>query len=385
MRFFSNVRSAGLIAVMTVAVLAPSVHGQTPIYKDRTKSPEIRAADLLHRMTLQEKIAQMSVDAPANTRLGIPELTHNNVLHGVVISEAALKRMGLPEGMGPTIFPIPIGLGSTWDPALVEKVASVIADEARSLGFDQDYAPVLGVARDPRFGRTEETYGEDPYLVSRMGVAYVNGIQGVGPKRFDSHHLLATGKHFAGYQASAGGLNGNYVNTSKRSFYETFFPPSEAAVKQAGISSIMPAHSDIDGIPAHMSKWLLSDILRKDWGFKGFVVSDNIDIYRLYSMQHIAHNPAEAAILALKAGVDMELNNSPKNTSDSTFSTTLASSIQNGWIKESYVDQAVKRILIAKFELGLFDNPPQQDPRMCWERRRIESLNCVRPRKRLCC
>ncbi len=312
-------------------------------------------------MTLTEKIAQMSNDAPANVRLGIPEMNHGETLHGVVVTEAFLRNKGLPKGIGPTIFPQAIALGSTWDPELIEEVANAIAAEARSLGITHAYAPVIGVARDPRFGRSEETYGEDPYLVSRMGVAYVNGLQGAGAARFDKHHVMATGKHFAGYQLSAGGVNGSYVDLSRRMMYDMFLPPFEAAVKEAGIGAIMPAHSDIDGIPAHMNKWLLADILRHDWGFKGFVVSDNIDIYRLFSMHHTAHNDAEAAILALKAGVDMELDLT-KGKVHSTYKETLAGSIHRGLISETYVDDAVLRILEAKFKLGLFDHDAEEDP-----------------------
>ncbi len=351
---------SGAAALAVGAV--PAAAAQRALYQDSTKSPEVRARDLLGRMTLAEKIAQMTNDAPANKRLGIPEMKHGEALHGVVTTAAWLKSQGLPEGVGPTIFPQAIGLGSTWDPELLEEVANAIAAEARSLGITHAYAPVLGVARDPRFGRSEETYGEDPYLVSRMGVAYVNGLQGTGTARFDGHHLMATGKHFAGYQASTGGVNGDYADFSKRMMYVMFLPPFEAVVKEAGIGAIMPAHTDIDGIPAHMNQWLLRDILRGDWGFKGVIVSDNIDIYRLFSMHHIARSDAEAAILALKAGVDIELDLS-KTKDHSTYQETLAGSIRRGWIRESYVDDAVLRILEAKFKLGLFDHAAGEDPR----------------------
>ena len=347
-------------AVLAVSAV-PAAAAQRALYKDSTKSPEVRAKDLLGRMTLTEKIAQMTNDAPPNVRLGIPEMRHGEALHGVVATEAWLRSKGLPEGVGPTVFPQAIALGSTWDPELIEEVANAIAAEARSLGITHAYAPVIGVARDPRFGRSEETYGEDPYLVSRMGVAYVNGLQGTGAARFDSRHVMATGKHFAGYQASTGGLNGNYADISRRMMYDMYLPPFEAVVKEAGIGAMMPAHTDIDGIPAHMNTWLLTDILRNDWGFKGFVVSDNIDVYRLFSMHHIARSDAEAAILALKAGVDMELDLS-KGKEHSTYLETLAGSIQRGWISESYVNNAVLRILEAKFKLGLFDHAAGEEP-----------------------
>ena len=350
---------SGAAALAVTAV--PANAALQALYKDKTRSPEVRAKDLLRRMTLAEKIAQMENDAPVNERLGIPKMMHGEALHGVVTTKAFLKSKGLPEEVGPTIFPQAIALGSTWDPQLIEEVANAIAAEARSLGITHAYAPVIGVARDARFGRSEETYGEDPYLVSRMGVAYVNGLQGTGAARFDSQHVMATGKHYAGYQLSTGGVNGNYVDLSRRMMYDIFLPPFEAAVKEAGIGAVMPAHSDIDGIPAHMNKWLLTEILRDDWGFKGFVVSDNIDIYRLYEMHHVARSPAQAAILALKAGVDMELDLT-KGQGYATYKETLVGSIKAGKISESYVDNAVLRILEAKFKLGLFDHATEENP-----------------------
>ena len=314
----------------------------------------------MSKMTLQEKVNQLENDAPVNTHLGIPKLSHGEALHGAVLKKRRANALGIKVGEGPTVFPQAIAMGSTWDPKLIEQVGNVIAREARSVGIEQVYAPVLGVARDPRFGRVEETYGEDPYLVSKMGVAFVNGVQGTGKERFNNHHVLATGKHFAGYQSVTGGLNGGYVDISRRTLYNIYFPPFEAAIKDAGLASVMAAHEDLDGIPCHMNHWLLTDILRNKWGFDGFVVSDNIDIYRLYSMQRTAKSPAQAAQLALKAGVDMDLDLSGPQYA--VYKNTLLKTISKGEINKKYLNIAVKRVLEAKFKLGLFDNPQTEDP-----------------------
>lgn len=350
----------GLVLLIIHLTMAQSIVN-LPVYKNGNVNIEERVTDLMSRMTIAEKIEQLTNDAEPNTRLGIPNMTHGELLHCVIFSKPKAKELNLNPNAGSTIFPQAIAMGGTWDPELVERIANAVAREARSLGIHHAYSPVLDVARDPRFGRVEETYGEDPYLVSRMGVAYINGLQGKGANRFGAKHVLATGKHFVGYHEVAGGLNGAYANISERTMYEIHFPPFEAAVKEAKVACIMPSHHNHNGIPCHMNSWLIDDILRKKWGFDGFVVSDNIDIYRLYNMHKIAKNEEEAAIFAMKAGVDMELD----LTADKPFSTyqkTLASSIEKGWINVSYLNQAVKRVLEAKFKLGLFDDPIQEDP-----------------------
>src|SRR2546430_3730775 len=195
-----------------------------------------------------------------NTRLGIPVLFHEECLHG----HAALKG---------TSYPQPIALASTWDEALVHEVFSAVAMEVRSRGAQECLAPVLDLARDPRWGRTEETYGEDPYLVSHIGVAAIQGFQGKGPN-IDKSHVMATAKHFAVHGQPEGGTNVAPGNYSERVVREYFLKPFEAAVKEGHIATVMPSYNEVDGIPSHSNKWLIDGILRHEWGFSGLVVSD---------------------------------------------------------------------------------------------------------------
>lgn len=312
------------------------------LYKDPQAPVTKRVEDLLRQMTWEEKINEMIQDAPANSRLGIPTMYHGECLHGLRLK-------------GATSFPQAIALGSTWNPELIRQVASGIAQEARDAGISHCYSPVLDVARDPRYGRIEECYGEDPYLVGKMGTAFIQGLQGTGEERFDKNHIIATAKHFAGYSEPQQGLNGAYVDISKRTLYEIFLPPFEEAVKLAQVGSIMPGHQDLEGVPCHMNKWLLNDISREEWGFDGFVISDHTDVYRLHAMHRIAENKVEAAILGLEAGVDMDLvlNMSAKATSYSP-EVLLKAMEKHPSLKED-IDRSVSRILKAKFELGLFE------------------------------
>ena len=271
-----------------------------------------------------------------HTRLGIPVLFHEECLHG----HAA------PKG---THFPIPIGLASTWDPDLNREIFISVAAEVRARGAQQCLMPVLDLAREPRWGRTEETYGEDPYLVSRMGVAAVNGLQGNNPG-IDAEHVISTGKHFAVHGQPEGGTNTAPGNYSERVIREYFLRPFEAVVKEAHLQSIMPSYNEIDGVPSHSNGLLLEGILRKEWGFDGIVVSDYFAINDLDVYHHVADGPADAARQALLAGVDVEL------PAAATF-LTLPEQIKSGKIPMSVVDTAVARVLRAKFMLGLFDHP----------------------------
>lgn len=361
MAYIKNIATgAALLAIAATGQIAEAQVAQEvapvekdAIYRDAAAPTARRVDDLLRRMTLEEKVGQLGFEAPRNERLGIPRMNWVETLHGVLISRGELTKRGFAADIGPTIFPQAIALGSTWNPELIEKVASVIALEGRSLDFHQSYAPVLDVARDPRFGRVEETFGEDPFLVSRLGVAYVNGLQGRGKQRYDARHMLATGKHFVGYHESAGGLNGAYANVAIRTLYEVHLPPFAAAIREAGLGSIMPGHTDINGTPAHMDKWLLNDVLRQELAFDGLVVSDNIDIYRLFGMQKVARNEAEAARLAISAGVDLELDLSPGHRF--AVYPTLVKAVRDGVVPETTIDTSVRRILRAKYDLGLFD------------------------------
>jgi beta-glucosidase len=271
-----------------------------------------------------------------NTRLGIPALFFGEGLHGYM-------------EYGSTSFPETMGMASTWDPALVKRVYSAIADEASSRGADQLFAPDLDIARDPRWGRTEETYGEDPYLVSRMGVAMVEGMQG-DSFAIDRHHVMATAKHFAVHGQPEGGTNTAPGNFSERIIRENFLVPFEAAVKEAHVGSVMASYNEIDGVPSSMSHWLLEQNLRRDWGFDGYVTSDDGGLNGLVLEHHVAHDSAEAARLALNAGVDFDLSDDPVYR-------TLVDQVRQRLVPESKLDVAVGRVLAAKFRLGLFDRP----------------------------
>lgn len=345
-------------------------HGSRPVQE--------RVADLVKRMTLDEKIQQLqaawSFDISdgtsvlgkhrANKRLGIPVLIPGEGLHGVMVWPGM-------EGQ-PTSFPQAIAMGSTWDPDLVERVATAIAKEARAMGIHQLYAPVLDVARDPRLGRTEECYGEDPYLVARFGVAFILGLQGRGSDRLNCEHVLATAKHFSGYHDGARGINGAAAEIPERTMWEVHFPPFEAAVREAKIASIMPAHTDVNGVPCHANVWLLEEVLREAWGFEGFVVSDNRDVGRLKDMHGVADTYEKAAALALAAGCDQEI--SMQQSAVRCYADPLVSAIKKGDIDESIIDRSVRRILTAKFQLGLFNATEEHVPNK-------SSLNTIEHRR----
>ncbi|MBD0726523.1 glycosyl hydrolase [Flavobacterium sp. L1I52] len=299
---------------------------------------------LLRQMTLDEKIAEMSQDAPANERLGIPFMKFGEGLHGLWYD-------------GVTVYPQAIACGSTWEPELVKKMASQTALEARALNITHCYSPNLDVITgDARYGRVEESYGEDPYLVSRMGVAFIQGMQGIGKERLDKNHVISTAKHFIGYPENRRGINGGFSDMSERRLREVFLPPFEAAVKEAQVASIMPGHQDFNGVPCHMNSWLLNDVLRGELGFDGFIVSDNNDVGRLQTMHFIPKTRTEAAILGLKAGVDMDLVLGKVLPLYTYHSNILKDTLTKNPKLVKYVDLATSRILTAKYKLGLFDS-----------------------------
>ncbi|MHA7941569.1 beta-xylosidase [Formosa sp. 3Alg 14/1] len=306
-----------------------------------------KVEQLVAKMTLDEKIAELTQDAPANDRLGIPFMKFGEGLHGLWVD-------------GVTVYPQAIALGSTWEPELIKKMAEQTALEARALNITHIYSPNLDViSGDARYGRVEESYGEDPYLVSRMGVAFIQGMQGMGSERYDKNHVMSTAKHYVGYPENRRGINGGFSDMSERRLREVFLPPFEAAVKEAQIGSIMPGHQDFNGVPCHMNSWLLNDILRDEIGFDGFVVSDNNDVSRLQTMHFIPETRVEAALLALKAGVDMDLALGKIPEQLSFHSTILKDTLTKNPELVKYVDTAVSRILAAKYKLGLFDSEPK--------------------------
>jgi beta-xylosidase len=267
-----------------------------------------------------------------NTRLGIPALPHEECVAGLM-------------AQGATIFPSGIGCGSLWDEALVEKISRAIGEELHSVGSRQGLAPVLDVSRDVRWGRTEETTGEDPYLVGCLGIAYTRGLQG------DGRRVLATLKHFAGHSFGEGGRNHAPVRIGERELFDTLILPFEMVLKLTEAGSVMPAYHDLDGTPLHSSRRLLTELLRERWGFDGLIVSDYEGIALLYQDHRVAEDAAAAAALAVKAGVDVEL------PGYSCFKEGLEQALDRGLLDIAEIDQAVTRILVEKSRLGLFEHP----------------------------
>src|SRR5450631_271894 len=361
--------SLGCIAMRTILkltivfVLAAGSLGQdsVPAYRNPKLPIPDRVADLLQRMTLEEKVDQlaggrrrmMTIQDPegqaifqkfralfgndsqtsANdaavlrnqaqkymlekTRLGIPMLFMGEALHGYM-------------AYGSTSFPQVLGLASTWDPELVQQVFTAAADEMASSGVNQAFTPVLDLARDPRWGRTEETYGEDPYLVARMGVAAINGLQGTS-WMIDRHHVMATMKHFAAHGQPESGTNTAPANFSERDLRETFLVPFRAAVQEAHVGSVMASYNEIDAIPSHINRWLLDRVLRQEWGFRGYVTSDGDGLQMLVQTHHVAATKADAARLAIAAGVDYDL-------SDGSVYRTLLHQVKQGVVPQSELD-----------------------------------------------
>ncbi|MCJ8157910.1 glycoside hydrolase family 3 C-terminal domain-containing protein [Sphingomonas sp. LaA6.9] len=274
--------------------------------------------------------------ALTNTRLGIPVLFHEEALHGYMATDA-------------TMFPQAIALASSFDTALMRDVSSVIAREVRSRGVHLALSPVVDIVRDPRWGRIEETFGEDPYLVAEMGVAAVEGLQGRG-ETLAPDKVFATLKHMTGHGQPESGINVGPAQLSERGLRENFFPPFEQIVRRTRIAAVMPSYNEIDGVPSHANTWLITDVLRGEWGFKGAVVSDYFAIDELSTLHHVEPDIPAAAIRALKAGVDSDLP-------DGVAFRTLADSVRAGKVSEAVLDAAVRRMLALKFRAGLFENP----------------------------
>jgi beta-glucosidase len=375
------------LALFTLCAVAQETSAPspaTPRYKNAALPIADRVADLLPRMTLEEKVYQLTggwdskievVDPTGTfttetarktlsaewgaevkftprqaailrngvqrylrekTRLGIPAMFLGEALHGYM-------------EYGSTSFPQALGLAATFDPALVKRVFTAVGDEAGSRGAGQVFSPVLDMAHDPRWGRTEEGYGEDPYLIARMGVAAIEGLQG-DSFSIDRHHVLATAKHFAVHGVPEGGTNTAPGNISERVIRETYLVPFQAAVQEAHVGSVMASYNEIDGVPNHINHWLLDKVLRQEWGFDGYLTSDGDGLQMLVGTHHVAYNFADAARQGLAAGIDYDL-------SEGTVYSTLVEQVKQGLVPESEVDRAVGRVLAAKFRLGLFDNP----------------------------
>ncbi|HTD74771.1 MAG TPA: glycoside hydrolase family 3 N-terminal domain-containing protein [Steroidobacteraceae bacterium] len=389
--------SLGML-VCAQAIAAPA---GSPTYKNPTAAIEARVDDLLSRMTLEEKVAQMQSVWDAKREVfdakleldpkkmlqkfpdGIgqfarpsdatgpasPRVVPRRDVRGTILLVNALQhyatektRLGIPlmfheEGLhgfaavGATSFPQAIALASSWDPGLVRAVNAVTAREIRARGVTEALTPVVDVARDPRWGRIEETFGEDPYLVGELGVAAVEGLQGEGRVRvLGPGKVFATLKHLTGHGQPESGTNVGPAPYSERNLREFFFPPFEKAIARTGVSAVMPSYNEIDGVPSHANVWLLEKVLRGEWGFQGVVVSDYYAIEDLQKLHHIAATPEEAARLALKAGVDIDL------PSVAAYA-TLVQQVRDGTVPVALIDQAVRRLLTLKFRAGSFENP----------------------------
>jgi len=316
-------------------------------YLDLSRSFEDRAADLVSRMTLEEKVAQMQNAAPAIPRLGVPAYDWwNEALHGVARAGEA------------TVFPQAIGMAATFDTGLMSQVAEAISDEARAkhqefLRRDMHaryqgltfWSPNINIFRDPRWGRGQETYGEDPFLTSRMGVTFVRGLQGDDPTY---RKLDATAKHFAVHSGPESERHRFDVHPSERDLYETYLPAFQALVQEGKVDAVMGAYNRVNGESASASQRLLQDVLRKDWGFTGYVVSDCDAVEDIFMHHQIVANAEQAAALAVKKGDDLNCGH--------TYA-ALVNAVHQGLISEAEIDVALTRLMLARFRLGMFDPP----------------------------
>ncbi|AHE52012.1 glycoside hydrolase family 3 N-terminal domain-containing protein [Sphingomonas sanxanigenens] len=389
-----------------LAFLPAATRGDAPLYKDARAPIDLRVRDLMARMTLDEKVAQLVTlsttkrdvmdgasafdpakadtayphgigqiarpsdrggaatandtgtevtgrwRAPADTiafvnaaqkwarersRLGIPILFHEETLHGYMAPEA-------------TSFPQAIALAGSFDPDLMRRVSAVIAREARAHGTALALSPVVDIARDPRWGRIEETFGEDPYLCGEMGVAAVEGLQG-NSNILQPGKVFATLKHMTGHGQPLSGNNVAPAPIGRRELRESFFPPFRAVVERTGIAAVMPSYNEIDGVPSHGNRWLLTQVLRGEWGFDGAIVSDYAAVPELATFHHVAADMGDAAGQALIAGVDCDLP-------DGVAYRTLADQVRAGKVPSDAVDAACRRMLTMKFRAGLFEADP---------------------------
>lgn len=392
-----SLRTFRFVGYLILSCFVVSGHA-SELYRDADQPIRSRVADLLSRMTVEEKVAQMQgiwlearqldrefdfqngfasadflperateimplgighIGRPSqfksplqnvqytnaiqqwlvnHTRLGIPAIFHEEALHGHTA----------PEG---TSFPQAIALASTWDAELIKRVYTVAAQEMRARGGSQALTPILDVARDPRWGRIEETMGEDPYLIAELGVAAVTGFQGdTASTLIPNDRVLATLKHLAGHGQPIAGLNVAPTHVGERELREVFLYPFEAAVSLGNARSVMASYNEIDGVPSHANKKLLTDILRNEWGFSGILVSDYSGIEQILKRHHLGGTEEDAAEMAIRAGVDMELP-------DRSIYPLLPGMVREGRIDISDINTAVARILGEKFRLGLFENP----------------------------
>jgi len=388
-----------LLLAMVVSLCSGTVHTQqpklaaraAPLYRQASAPIERRVDDLLGRMTLQEKVRQLDLYSGANTlvdkqkdsthaapdavfmpekaqtlfgNLGVggihdldPTPQQANAIQAWAIAHS---RLGIPvmfieEGLlgydTGTVFPAPINLAATWNPSIAEQTGATIADEARANGVDMILGPVLDLARDPRWGRIEEDFGEDPYLTGELGLAYVRGAQ--GDNLSSGHNVVAEPKHFAAHGSPEGGTNTSPVHIGERELRSVMLKSFEPAIRDGHAMGVMAAYHEIDGIPVTADPLLLKTILRQEWGFQGFVLSDLGAIRRLYSSHDVAATPKDASCMAIRSGVDMQFY----DFSHDVFQQALIDCVQDGSLPLANLNRAVRSVLRVKFTLGLFDHP----------------------------
>lgn len=339
-------------------------------YRNPALSVEERVVDLLGRMTLEEKVAQlMMVDARSDDLSFINTLQPGSILHilgekiGRAMDLAARNRLGIPllvgeDGihghsfwMGATIFPTQLAMAASWSPELLERVARVTAEEMVPTGALWTFSPVLCLTRDLRWGRTGETFGEDPYLIGEFAAAMIRGYQGQGLD--DPTAVLATAKHYAGYSETQGGRDASEADISRRKLRSYFLPPFERAVR-AGAMTFMTGYQSMEGVPSTANRWLLTEVLKDEWAFKGVLVTDWDNVGRLVKEQRVCATFADAAIVAIRAGNDIMMT-TPE------FYEGALEAVRSGRLAESEIDAPVARFLALKFRMGLFENPRRPD------------------------
>src|SRR5450755_1593724 len=343
---------------------------ETPLFRDPKQPIERRVADLLERMTLAEKVGQMlqlngqhdpagtvermqpgsllhilnddlliAMDAAQKTRLAIPLLIGEDGIHGHSFHPGA------------TIFPTQLGLASSWNVDTIEACARVTAREMATTGAHWTFSPVLCLSRDLRWGRTGETFGEDPFLIAGLGAAMIRGYQGTGLA--DAEGVLACAKHYAGYSETQGGRDASEADISRRKLRSYFLPPFERAAR-AGCMTFMTGYQAMDGLPSTANHWLLTQVLKEEWGFRGILVTDWDNVGRLFWEQRIVPSPKEAAVVAVRCGNDLIM-------ATPSFFEAAQAAVREGLLAETEIDDVVRRILSLKFRMGLFENPRRPD------------------------
>jgi beta-glucosidase len=364
------------VAFASLALIASSSRASAqsatgaPPYRNPSLSVEERVADLVARMTLEEKVGQLlMLDARGEDLSFVNTRQPGALLHivgakvGRAMDLAAKNRLAIPLLIGEdgihghsfwkdaNIFPTQLAVAASWSPELLERMGRVTAEEMAPTGIHETFSPVLGVARDLRWGRTGETFGEDPYLNGELGAALIRGYQGRGLD--DPTAVLATAKHYAGYSETQGGRDASEADISRRKLRSYFLPPFERAAR-AGAMMFMTGYQSMDGVPSTANEWLLRDVLKDEWGFEGVLVTDWDNVGRLVHEQKVAATYADAAIMAIRAGNDLIMT-TPQ------FYEGAIEAVKSGRLKESEIDEPLRRLLTLKFRMGLFENPRRPD------------------------